>query len=61
MVKILDIELIITHRTANIDSYRKCWGEHLLRMDGSQILKIPFKYNPKGKREVRCPRKRWAL
>jgi len=54
-------ELNITHIMANIDSYRKQWGKHLLRMDGSQILKIPFKYNPRGRREVRCPRKRWVL
>jgi len=54
-------ELNITHIMANIGSYRKQWGKHLLRMDGSQILKIPFKYNPRGRREMRCPRKRWAL
>jgi hypothetical protein len=54
-------ELNITHIIANIDSYRNQWGKHLLRMDGSRILKIPFKYNPTGRREVRTPRKRWAL
>jgi len=47
--------------TRIIGSYRKQWGKELLRMDGSQILKIPFKYNPTGGREVRCLRKRWAL
>jgi hypothetical protein len=39
------LELNITPIIANIDSYRKCWGKHLLRMDGSQIPKITFKYN----------------
>lgn len=45
------LELNITPIIANIDSYRKCWGEHLLRMDGSQIPKITFKCGT-SKKEV---------
>jgi hypothetical protein len=54
-------ELNVIPIMANIYGYRKCWGEYLLRMDGSQIPKITFKYNPKGRRDVRHPRKRCAL
>ena len=54
-------ELNITHIMANIDSYRKQWGKHLLRMDGSQIPNIAFQYNPKGRRDVGRPRKRCEL
>jgi hypothetical protein len=46
---------------ANTDSYSKCWEEHLLRMDGSQISNSAFEYNPTGRKDVRHPRKRWAL
>ena len=28
--------------TENIDSYRKCWGGYLLRMDRQTISKIDF-------------------
>ena len=53
--------LRVTLISANIYSYRKRWGEHLLRMAGSRISKISFEYNPKGRRYVGHPRKRWAL
>ena len=42
-------ELNIIPIIANTDIYRKHWVGHLLRMDGSQILKITFEYNPKGR------------
>jgi hypothetical protein len=54
-------ELNVTPIIANTDSYRKGWGDHLQRLDGSQIPKIAFKYIPKGERDVGCPRKRWSL
>jgi len=53
--------LNVTHMTANIDSYRKLWGEKVLRMDRSQISEIAFEYNPKGRKDVGPPRNRWAL
>jgi hypothetical protein len=46
-----------TPTIANVDSYRKRWGEHSLRKDGSQIPNIAFQYNPKCRREVGRPRK----
>jgi hypothetical protein len=46
---------------AIIDSYRKLWRENVLRMDGSQISKVVFEYNPKGRRDVGRPRKRWTF
>jgi hypothetical protein len=46
---------------SNIDSYRKFWGDNLLRMDGLRISKIAYEYNPKGRRNVGHPRNRWAL
>jgi len=42
-------ELNIIPIIANTDIYRKHGVEHLLRMDRSQILKITFEYNPKGR------------
>jgi hypothetical protein len=42
-------EMNIIPIIANTDIYRKHWVGHLLRMDGSQILKIIFEYNPKGR------------
>jgi hypothetical protein len=54
-------ELNISPITANTDSYRKQWEEHLQSMGGSQIPKFVFEYNPKGKRDVGRPRKRWVM
>jgi len=42
-------ELNIIPIIANTDIYRKHWVEQLLRMGRSQILKITFEYNPKGR------------
>jgi hypothetical protein len=53
--------LNVTHMIANINSHRNIWRENLLRMDRLQISKIAFEYNPKGRRNVGRPRKRWAL
>lgn len=44
---------------SSIDSYRKFWGDNLLRMDGLRISKIAYEYNSKGRRNVGHPRKRW--
>ena len=54
-------ELNVIPRNENVDSYRKRWTEHLLGMDGPRIAKIAFEYNPKGRRDVGCSRKRWVL
>jgi hypothetical protein len=48
----------ITPIIANTDSYKQLRGEHLLRIEESRILKITFKYNPKGRRDAVHPRKR---
>ena len=45
--------------TEKLDSYRRCWGENLLRMDRTKISKITFEHNAKGRRDVGRPRKRW--
>jgi hypothetical protein len=38
--------LNVTPVNANTVSYRKQWGEHLLRRDGTRIPEIDLKYNP---------------
>jgi len=57
---ILD-RLYIIPTIANIDGYRKRWGEHLLGMDVSRIQNIAFEDNPKWRRDVGRPRKRCEL
>jgi 5-enolpyruvylshikimate-3-phosphate synthase len=52
--------LNVIHMIGNANSYRKR-GENTLKMEGSQIPKIAFEYNPKGRKDVGSPRKRWAL
>jgi hypothetical protein len=54
-------ELNLFAITENTDSYRKLWGEHLLGMDGLRIVKVAFKYNSKGRRDVEHARKRLVL
>lgn len=41
--------------TENIDNYRKCWREHLLRMDEPRISKVSVEYNPKRRKDVGRP------
>jgi hypothetical protein len=42
-----------------ICQYRKNWKEHVDRMSSDRIPKINLKYQPKGKRYLGRPLKRW--
>jgi hypothetical protein len=49
--------LIMT--TEFIYQYRKNWKEHVDRMSSDRIPKMIIKYQPKGKRNLGRPLKRW--
>jgi hypothetical protein len=52
-------ELQISLITEFIYQYRKNWKEHVDRMSSDKILKMILKYQPKGKRNLGKPLKRW--
>jgi hypothetical protein len=39
--------------------YRKNWKEHVDRMSSDRIPKVILEYQPKGKRNLGRPLKRW--
>jgi hypothetical protein len=39
--------------------YRKNWKEHVDRMSSDRIPEMILKYQPKGKRNLGSPLKRW--
>ena len=50
------------HRTyvvQEIKQYQKKWLQHVQRMDTNRIPTQALKYNPKGRRNIGRPRKRW--
>jgi hypothetical protein len=52
-------ELQISQITEFIYQYRKNWNEHVDRMISDRIPKMILKYQPKGKRNLGIPLKRW--
>jgi hypothetical protein len=52
-------ELQISQVTEFIYQYRKNWKEHVDRMSSDRIPKLILKYQPKGKRNLGRPLKRW--
>jgi hypothetical protein len=42
-----------------IKQYQREWLQHAERMGTDRIPKQALKYRPKGKRNIRRPRKRW--
>lgn len=52
-------ELSIYNMNVKLKEYRGKWKEHLQRMDDSRLPKKIFAYEPKGKRSLGRPRKRW--
>jgi hypothetical protein len=52
-------ELQMPQITEFICQYRKNWKEHVDRMISDMIPKMILKYQPKGKRNLGRPLKRW--
>jgi hypothetical protein len=52
-------ELQMSQITEYIYQYRKNWKEHVDRMSSDRIPKMILKYEPKGKRNLRRPLKKW--
>jgi hypothetical protein len=52
-------ELQISQITEFIYKYRKNWKEHVDRMSSDRILKMILKHQPKEKRNLGRPLKRW--
>jgi hypothetical protein len=52
-------ELQMSQITEFINQYRKNWKEHVDRMSSDNIQKMILKYQPKGKRNIERPLKRW--
>jgi hypothetical protein len=52
-------ELQISQITEFICQYKKNWKEHVDRMSSDRIPKMILKYQPKGKRNLGKPLKRW--
>jgi hypothetical protein len=52
-------ELQISQITEFICQYRKNWKEHVNRMSSDRIPKMILKCQPKGKRNLGKPLKRW--
>jgi hypothetical protein len=52
-------ELQMSHITEYIYQYRKNWQEHVDRMSSDRISKLILIYEPKGKRNLIRPLKRW--
>jgi hypothetical protein len=52
-------ELQISQITEFTCQYRKNWKEHVDRMSSNRIPKMILKYQPKGKRNLGKPLKRW--
>ena len=43
-----------------IKRYQKKWLQHIQRMDTTRIPKKALQYQPKGRRKIGRPRKRWT-
>jgi hypothetical protein len=52
-------ELQISQKTEFIYQYRKNWKERVDRKSSDRIPKMILKYQPKGKRNLGRPLKRW--
>jgi hypothetical protein len=52
-------ELQMSHITELIYQCRKKWKEHVDRISSDRIPKMILKYQPKGKRNLGRPLKRW--
>jgi hypothetical protein len=55
----ISTELQISHITEFICQYRKNWKAYVDRMNSDRIPKMILKYQPKGKRNLGRPLKRW--
>jgi hypothetical protein len=56
---IMDKQLKTTPIIDFVTQYRKNWKEHVHRMTPGRIPKMILKYQPKGKRCLGRPLKRW--
>jgi hypothetical protein len=54
-------EVKISQITEIIYQYRKNWKEHVDGMSSDRIPKMILKYQPKGKRNLGRPLKRWKV
>jgi hypothetical protein len=43
-----------------MERYKLQWRDHLLRMDNTRFLRIPYHYISKGMRDVGRPKWRWS-
>jgi hypothetical protein len=43
----------------DIISYQKNWIDHLKQMDRNRIPKLASQYQPRGRRDIGRPRRRW--
>ena len=44
-----------------IKEYRRKWIQHINRMEESRIPKMAKDYNPRGRRKIGRPKKRWTV
>jgi hypothetical protein len=51
--------LKVKNRVEDIKLYQKKWLDHLERMDRSHLQRLAFKYQPRGRRDMGRPRRRW--
>jgi hypothetical protein len=57
--KVILTELQMSQITEFMYEYRKNWKEHVDKMSSDSIPKMILKYQPKGKRNLGRPLKRW--
>jgi hypothetical protein len=55
VLKELEVEPILDY----ICGYQNNWREHVNRMSRTRISKAIMYYQPRGKRSLACPKKRW--
>jgi hypothetical protein len=55
VLKELKVELILNY----IYRYQNNWRQHVTRMSRTRIPKAIMYYQPRGKRSLGCPMKRW--
>ena len=53
-------ELEIFNINERINDYKEKWKNHINRMDSTRIPHLIHKYQPRGRRDVGRPRKRWS-
>jgi hypothetical protein len=52
-------ELNIYNINNRLEENKEKWKEHIDRMTETRIPKLILQYQPKGKRDIGCPKKRW--